>query len=258
MSKTPLRVQVRDAVATLTLDRPAARNAVDADLLAALESAVFALCDRRAQDPPVRALLLRGAGEKAFCAGGDLDWFASLSSADAQDASERMTRVLDALHDAPFPVVAALAGDAYGGGLEILSVADLRLARAGIRLAFRQVAMGTVTGWGGAARWFSRLPADTILPLVLEAEPLDAEAARSRGLLHEVVPAADLDARARELTARLAAHPVEAVQAFLAMARAARAGDLPHVREIERDRFRELWNGPVFRERLAAWRARRG
>jgi 2-(1,2-epoxy-1,2-dihydrophenyl)acetyl-CoA isomerase len=204
---------VDGAVATVTINRPAARNALTAeakvDLLAALEAA--------SADPEVRAVVLTGAGG-AFCAGQDLREHADLLGAGAAMALDTVRThynpIIEAIALMPKPVVAALPGVAAGAGAGLAFACDFRIAaqRATLLLAFARVGLGADSG----TSWtLQRLvgPAKATELLML-AEPVDATTALALGLLTSVVPDEQLPNAAAGLAARLAAGPTQAYAAI--------------------------------------------
>jgi len=169
-------------VALLRVNRPAARNALTWTAQEAFAAAVASA----GRDDTIRALIITGAGE-TFVSGGDLK---ELSQHPEAAAGERLNRVMSAalasLAELPYPVIAAVDGDAVGGGCEILTACDLRLAGAGARFSFRQVYNGLTTGWGGTARLVALIGQSRAMELLLTGRVFDAAEARSMGLIHRL------------------------------------------------------------------------
>ena len=147
-TNAPILFQISGNIATLRVNRPEARNALNWEAQELFARHVSELA--RAAD--VRALIITGTGD-AFVSGGDLK---ELAGEEPAAAGERLNRIMsDALlqlMELPFPVIAAVNGHAVGGGCEILTACDLRLAREGVFLRHAQVQLGLTTGWGGAGR----------------------------------------------------------------------------------------------------------
>ena len=139
----------RDGLVTvLTIDRPEARNAI---ARATMQELAGALDDVEAS--PARVLVVTGAGTRVFVAGGDLKELAAIRThEDATAMAETMRGVLDRLATLPIPVVAAVNGDAYGGGAEVAVACDIRIAADDVQCAFNQVALGIMPAWGGIER----------------------------------------------------------------------------------------------------------
>jgi 2-(1,2-epoxy-1,2-dihydrophenyl)acetyl-CoA isomerase len=204
--------QTDGAVATITINRPEARNALTAqtkvELLAALRDC--------GGDAGVRAVILTGAGQ-AFCSGQDLREHAELLQSGASPLNtvrDHYNPIIEALTGMPKPVIAALPGVAAGAGASLALACDFRIAaeRASLLLAFARVGLGADSG----ASWtLQRLvgPARAAELLML-AEPVDSATALSLGLLTAVVPGEQLTAAATEFAARLAAGPTLAYAAI--------------------------------------------
>jgi enoyl-CoA hydratase len=187
--------------AILTFNRPEARNALTWEMYEGL----FEICDRLDGDPGVRVLVLRGAGDRAFVSGTDIRQFLEFKTKeDALNYEARSTRILGRLVAMNKPTVAMIQGDAVGGGLFMALACDLRLAAEQARFG---VPVARTLGNFPAPVNFSRLVA-AIGPIraremMLTARLLDAAEAKSIGLVDQVHPAAELEARVRELAARL-------------------------------------------------------
>jgi enoyl-CoA hydratase/carnithine racemase len=144
-----LRMQVEGPIATITLDRPEKLNAVTPEMLEGLEAALGSI----EADESVRVLVLTGAGDRAFCAGADINAWASLDPIDMWRKWVRSGhRVIDRLEGLRQPTIAALNGIAYGGGLELALACDLRIAADTVKVAAPEVGIGTIPGWGMTTR----------------------------------------------------------------------------------------------------------
>lgn len=248
-----VRLDKRGPVAVVTLDRPQVRNAIDEPSVDALESHLDALD----ADEEIRVVVLTGAGDRTFCAGGDLDWFATLTTRDEGRAmSRRMRQVTARLADGPRVLVVAANGDALGGGMELLLCGHVRVASATARFAFRQAAMGVVTGWGGGVRALRNLGTDRARALWLTGEELDAEQALRWGLVHALKEPGDVLPRALAIAGDIAAQGAGAVRAFLRIARSYERDGADAASAEELRSFTELWTGERFRDKLADWRKR--
>lgn len=194
---TPVRIERRGQVCVLTLNRPAALNAVDSALAAALGSAL----QDAGTDPSIRAVVLTGAG-RAFCAGADLKEIADgvHSSLDHPEwGFAGMVR-----HWVPKPVIAAVNGLALGGGTEIVLACDLAVADPAATFALPEVRWGLVAAGGGVLRLHRQIPAKVALGLALSGDPMDAGTAARWGLVNQVSePGGSLEA-AMELARRVA------------------------------------------------------
>ena len=198
-----------DAVATITLNRPAARNALTADMKDALLAAV----GRAASDRTVRAVVLTGAGE-AFCAGQDLREHAGgLAAADGEPMAtvrQHYNPIVTTIMTMPKPVVAAVNGSAAGAGASLALACDLRVAgrKASLMMAFARVGLGADTG---ASVTLQRIAGTAkAAELLMLAEPVDAEHALAAGLFTAVVADEEVLPEATKLARRLAAGPTAA------------------------------------------------
>ena len=207
-----------DAVVTVTLNRPAALNALDTATLRELARAVRDI--RRAGD--VRAVVLTGAGDKAFSAGADIAAMAAMSATEGHAYSRLGHDVFARLEELDVPVVAALNGVALGGGLELALASDLIVASERARLGQPEINLGLIPGFGGTQRLVLRVGLARARELVYLGHIISAEEGVRIGLVNRVVPADRLRAEAADLAAALAGKaPVALRQAKRATAFAA-------------------------------------
>ena len=181
----PIRVEQRGNVAVWTIDRPDRSNSLSRETLLA-----FGRLARSAiADPKVRAIVITGAGEKAFCAGADLKERQGMSENDVRRQVELYRSELGPLDRSPKPVVAAINGVAYGGGLELALVCDLRVGAAHAKLALPETSLGIIPGAGGTQRLPRVVGEARAKEMILLARPIDAQQALAWGLLNRVTPA---------------------------------------------------------------------
>jgi enoyl-CoA hydratase/carnithine racemase len=203
-----------DGVAELVIDRPAKHNAVTPDMAAAIATHAAAVD----ADPGVRCLLLRGAGERAFCSGTDLNALAAYPDSWAFRNRVEYSTSIRAMRK---PVVAALKGWALGGGFEMALAADIRVAGRSLKVGFPEVTRGWVGG-GGASQMLPRLIGyGQAMRLLLTGERVEAEEARRLGLVEVIVDDADHEAAARAIAARIASFSPVATQSVKASVRMA-------------------------------------
>ena len=199
-----LVVTAEGPIRIVTINRPEARNAVNK----ALHTALARVWDMLADDPDAQAVVITGA-DKAFCAGGDMDWFLEMN----QDGVERrrLLREAKALPRnqvaCPLPVVAAVNGAAVGLGCSIALMCDYVVMADSARLADPHVAVGLVAGDGGAATWHLFTSMLVAKQYVLLGDPMPADAALRYGLCNEVVPRDEVVPRAMEVARRFAELP---------------------------------------------------
>ncbi len=253
---TPINFSLDEhGIGLLQVNRPAARNALNWTA----QEQFAALVEQVAASTAVRVLIVTGVGKQAFVSGGDLK---ELARHPEQEAGARLNRVMSAalwqLSQLPLPVIAAVNGDAIGGGCEILSACDLRIASEVARFRYAQVGNALTTGWGGGARLIRQVGLARGLELLLTARLFDAAEAQRIGLVHRLVPAGeDVVAAARAWALELAALPREALAALKQLAYAAAERPSDAVNALEQALFVELWPRPDHLEALAAFNEKR-
>ncbi|SNS96425.1 Enoyl-CoA hydratase/carnithine racemase [Bacillus sp. OK838] len=166
------------------INRPEKRNAVNYQLMDELKS----ILSEAAHDEEVKLLVLTGAGSEAFCSGGDLSEFQDLhTEEEAFTMLSKMGEILYTLAVFPKPTFALINGSAVGGGCEIATACDFRLAKSGAKLGFVQGTLGITTGWGGASLLLEKIPEQKALKLLLDAKIHKAEEAKEFGFVDEIV-----------------------------------------------------------------------
>ncbi len=199
---TGLRVEITGTVARLTLERPESRNALTLALVDALGAAMGRLAAHG-----VRVAILTGAGDRAFSAGFDIsaiDGAGAVGADGLYDNDRRLQAAFRTIEDAPFPVIAAIRGFCLGGGLELAMACDLRLATPDARFRMPPAQLGWVYALEGVRRITSAVGVGRAHHLFLTGEMLDAATAETWGLVHEVVAADALAARATALAEGIA------------------------------------------------------
>jgi enoyl-CoA hydratase len=194
----PLVLSRRDDVAVLVLDRQEALNALSFALVEELAAAFDAVGKMG-----VRALLITGAGSKAFCAGADVGELRGRDAAAHKRSLERGQEVLSKLDALPIASIAVINGYAFGGGLELALAATFRLATANARLAFPEIKLGMIPGYGGTQRLPRIVGEARALELILTGRTVTAEEAHRIGLVHRLIDGDPIEAGlvfARELT----------------------------------------------------------
>src|ERR1700722_18122408 len=198
----------KDAIAYVTVNRPKVLNALNTptwkDLRTAFEDA--------RDDIRVRGVILTGAGDKAFIAGADISELAQVTAFDAEQSSRFGQGVLDLIEDLGKPVIAAVIGFALGGGCETAMACTLRLAVETAKFGQPEVALGLIPGGGGTQRLPRLVGKGRALQLILSGDMISAEEAYRIGLVNEIVPAADLIARAEAILTKIAANAPIAIK----------------------------------------------
>jgi enoyl-CoA hydratase len=175
-------------VALVTINRPDKLNALSAAVIAELWDAF----ERIQKDPGIRALILTGAGEKAFVAGADINQLAALSPAEMRESARRGQQAFRLLETSSKPSVGAINGFALGGGLELAMACTVRFASENARLGQPEVKLGLIPGYGGSQRLPRLVGRGRALELLLAGEPVTAAEAHRIGLVNAVVPQAEL------------------------------------------------------------------
>lgn len=245
-----LDVSIGDGIARLCLNRPQVHNAVTLETMEALEAAL----DQIEADASIRVIILTGAGEKSFSSGGDLRYFSSLTVREEGEAmSLRMQAILNRLHLGDRVVIAAINGDAYGGGCEIITACHIRLAVESARFAFRQAVNGVVTGWGGGLRLLQQLGRGPAMRLLLTSERIDAAEAERVGLIDDIVTREELETKAMELALKILGNSQLAVTSFLRLDHAVHGVNREAIAALETSLFADCWVGEDFRNTLAKY-----
>jgi enoyl-CoA hydratase/carnithine racemase len=236
-----LLLEVTRGVATLSINRPKSRNALGLQTMAELGHALDQINSVRA-----RVLVIRGTGDKAFCAGGDLKELEHMrSESDAASMARRMRATLDRLPQLPIPVIAGLNGDAFGGGAELAVACDIRIAAAHARIGFAQVTLGLMPAWGASERLAALLGRGRALHLLLGGQAIGADDALRMGLVEEVVPSVGFDMRLAELATLIAAAPVAAIAGIKRSVDSVRPHRNPELADVTIDEFARTWAHPA-------------
>ena len=239
----------RDAVALVTIDNPP-MNALAAALLDELETEVDALD----ADEAIRAIVLRGAGERAFVAGADIKEFPSLRESASEGGSARGIQKLGHRMDAArTPFVAAIRGFCLGGGLELAMCCDVRICADDARLGQPEIKLGLIPGGGGTQRLPRLVGHGRAMLLNLTGEFVDAETAYAWGLVERVVPVAELEEAALALAGQIAAQSPHAVGVLRELARTTRDLSLEEGLRREADAFMRCLRSEDGAEGVAAF-----
>ncbi len=252
---TTIRIETTPrGIATVTLDRPDAHNAIDAVMIAELHKAAETL----GADETIRAIVLTGEG-RSFCAGGDLNWMRAQFEASREkrmSEARALAHMLRAWNVCPKPVVGRIQGQAFGGGVGLVSVCDVAIAVEGARFGLTETRLGLIPATIGPYV-VARLGEGVARRVFFSARLFDAPEAVSLGLIARAVAPQDLDdAIAREVTPYLSTAP-QAVAAAKAFARAlGPAVDDAAIEESVR-RLADTWETADAKEGIAAFFDRR-
>jgi enoyl-CoA hydratase len=219
------------AVATITINRPDKRNALNATVRREVVEAL----DQLREDADVRVVVVTGAGEKAFVAGADISEFAERTPIEQRQAMSGR-RIFDEIAAFPLPVIAMINGYALGGGCELAMACDIRIAAESARLGQPETNLAIIPGGGGTQRLPRLVGQGQAMRLILSGDLIDAAEAARIGLVDVVVPDVELRQTTYELAGRIAAKsPVAlrlAKEAVRAAAETPLAAGLGHEREL--------------------------
>ena len=211
MTAPLLQIDTAHGVRTIRINRPDKLNALNAATLDALDAA-FADADA---DAAVRAVVLTGAGPKAFVAGADIAEMNGLTPVQGRDFSLRGTRMMRRVEKLSKPVIAMVNGFALGGGLELAMCCHLRIAADTAKVGQPEINLGLIPGFGGSQRLLRLCGRAATLELCLTGAPVTAERALQLGIVNRIVPAAELEAETMKLAAQLASAAPLALRGML-------------------------------------------
>lgn len=241
------------AVRTVTVNRPDKLNALNRATLEALDTA-FA---EAAAAPGVRVVVLTGAGPKAFVAGADIAEMNGLSAVQGRDFSLLGQGLMRRIERMPKPVIGKINGFALGGGLELAMACHLRVAAETAKVGQPEIHLGLITGFGGSQRLLRLCGRAAALELCLLGTPITAARAAQLGIVNEVVPAAELDARVQALASQLASAAPLALRGILDAIHIGGECSLGEGLEYESVQFGLMFATEDMREGTSAFLARR-
>jgi enoyl-CoA hydratase len=248
MPYTTLLFDVADGIARVTINRPDKLNALNATVIAELDDAV----SRIESDAAVRAILLTGAGTKAFVAGADISEIGGQGAMEGQARARAGQRMMRRLEQCGKPVVAAVNGFALGGGCELAMACHLRIASETARFGQPEVKLGIGPGYGGTVRLPRLVGRGRALELLLTGGMIDAQEAWRIGLVNRVVPADRLLAESEQLLGVILQNGPLAVRACLELVDAGSAMAVDEALRLEASWFGLLSATADMREGTAA------
>lgn len=252
MARERVRFEVEEEIGLVTFDRPGVLNALDARTLDELDAILGEV-----EGGAARALVLTGAGDRAFVAGADLSELAGLGPREALAFAERGHAVFDRLERLPAPTIAAVNGFALGGGCELVLACDLVYASPRARFGQPEVNLGIIPGFGGTQRLPRRVGAMRALELLLTGEAIDVGRARELGVVLDVIPTEELVAHARGQARKILARGPRAISAVKRLVRAGVELPLADANALERTAFAELFGTTDAREGIRAFLEKR-
>ncbi|AJC47509.1 MULTISPECIES: enoyl-CoA hydratase/isomerase family protein [Xanthomonas] len=253
MSGTPVLADTQGAIRILTVNRADKLNALNRQVLQALDAAFAAAAD----DPQIRVVVLTGAGEKAFVAGADIAEMNELTPVQGRDFSQLGQRLMRRIERMPKPVLAMVNGFALGGGLELAMACHLRVAAEGARLGQPEINLGLIPGFGGTQRLLRLVGRAAALELCLLGVPIDAARALQLGLVNRVVAAGELQATTLKLAQQLADAAPLALRGILDAIQIGGESAIEQGLEYETAQFGLLFSSEDMREGTRAFLERR-
>lgn len=192
-------LSIESGIATVTVNRPESLNALSLDIVNEIDQAFTSI----EKDPSVVVAILTGAGDKAFIAGADISIFLTLDQASAQAGSRLGQAVCDKIAYCGVPVIAAVNGFAFGGGMEFALACDIRLATENAMFGQQEVLWGNFPGWGGSQRLPWLVGRSDAMRIILTGEPITAQEAYRIGLVSGVYPQSEFWQRVYDLAAKI-------------------------------------------------------
>lgn len=248
-SSDVIDVQERDGVVRLTVNRPKALNALNPEVLDALSEAL----DSLEANEGLRAVLLTGAGDKAFVAGADITRMREQTPQQAQAFAGHALDTVRRLEKLPVPVVALVNGFCLGGGCELALACDWAVASDNAMFGQPEVQLGVIPGFGGTQRLPRRVGPAMALDLMTTGRKIDASEALRIGLVNQVMSQAELDDYAEKLAGQLAGNGPRAVGAAKSAVYDGMEQDVDSALKLEQSLFALCFAGDEQQEGMAAF-----
>jgi enoyl-CoA hydratase len=246
-------VEVSDGIATIRMNRPEALNAFSPEQLEWLKGALHDVGLNRS----VRAVILTGAGDRAFAAGADIRAMAGMSAAEGLEFARSGHAVANALERLPQPVIAAVNGYAFGGGCELAIACDIRLAAENARFAQPEVGLGIPPGWGGSQRLPRLIGPGYAAEMILTGRHVAADEALRIGLVNAVYPLSQLQSEARAMAELIGRNGPSAIRMAKRLMSLAFSGNPGAGLAAEAAAFASAFGGAEQREGMGAFLEKR-
>lgn len=207
-------LKIEKNIATITLNRPEAANAFSRQMLTEFRE----LIEELKYNSSIRTVILTGSGEKVFCAGADLKERAGMTPIEVKQTVALIRLVINSVEQLPMPVIAAINGVAFGGGLELALACDIRIAAETAKVGLTETSLAIIPGAGGTQRLPRLIGLGKAKELIYTAQRVDAYEAKEIGLVEYVVPKEELLQKAMEIADRIADNgPIAVAQAKIAI-----------------------------------------
>ena len=246
----PVLTETKNNVLKITLNRPTKLNSITTAMLNTVAEAV----EKADSDKAVRCVVITGAGDRAFSAGADIDEFSKLTPAQAKEYGKAGHRAMRKIKDAKKPVVATLNGFALGGGCELASWCDFRVATDKAKLGQPEANLGVIPGWGGTQILAQLVGKQKAKEMIATGDLITAEEARQIGLVDRVYPAAEFQAKSDEFVAKLVAG---SPSVLAAVKRLTNPRPSAESLDAEAEEFSKLFETKDFAEGVAAFKEKR-
>ena len=232
-----LKFEKHEEIGILTLNRPEKHNSISNEYMDEfIEFLNFA------EKEPLKALIVKSAGENVFSSGGDINYFLTLTSKeDAFSMALKMHNILSRFEDLEYPTVCTINGSAIGGGAEIILAFDIRFARSDIFIQFKEKEIGVTTGWGGTYRLVKLVGFNKALELLLSAKRIDAKEAKDIGLVNEIFDKSVLMDKVMEFCHRFKDDDLRLIKHIKRLAKESQHLKREDGMQLERILFSESW-----------------
>ncbi len=232
-----LKFEQEDNIGILTLNKPEKHNSIGKEYM---DEFIDFL--NFAEKEPLKALVVKSAGENVFSAGGDINYFVTLNSKeDAFSMALNMHNILSRFEDLEYPTVCMINGSAIGGGAEIILAFDIRFARSDIFIQYKEKAIGVTTGWGGTYRLVQLVGYNKALELLLSAKKIDAKEAKDIGLVNEIFDKSILMSKTMEFCHQLKDDDIRLIKHIKRLAKESQFLSREDGMQLERILFSESW-----------------
>ncbi len=244
---------LQDGIMTITINRPDKLNALNKDVIADLGKAF----DDVYSNAEIKSVILTGAGEKSFVAGADISEFTTLDgNGGAELARKGQQNVFDKIENCPKPVIAAVNGFSLGGGCELAMACHFRIASENAKFGQPEVNLGLIPGYGGTQRLTQLIGKGKAMELMMTADMVGADEAKSLGLVNHVLPLAELLGKAKEILQKIQTKAPVAVAKVIACVNDAAKGDADGFNK-EITRFGECFETEDMKEGTTAFLEKR-
>ena len=244
-----IKIDVKDYIGTITINRPEALNAMNSELIGELQESV----EECVSNNEVGVIIITGSGEKAFVAGADIKTMQKMSSRQALEFSREGQAMTMVIENSPKPVIAAINGFALGGGCEIALACDIRIASKNAKFSQPEVALGIIPGWGGTQRLPRLIGKGRAIEMIACGQMIDAEEAFRIGLVNHVVSLSELMEKANTLALTILKNGPAAVGAAIKCIHKGYDEQLENALDIELNEFAELFETDEQREGTSAF-----